>query len=279
MAVQAVGRRVRCGVQLMAWVVRDGVRLFVADVGTGPAVVWHTGGGGDHRMWDEAGYLAALPGRRHVLIDHRGHGRSDGPRDLDSHRLDEYVADVFAVLDQLEVGRAAFVGYSAGATVGYAAAAAEPTRWTGLVAIGSIPEPVDVDDDSMALAARVREVGMRSLMAEFAAAEEPTAPSWFIDNLAATDSEMFALLLEAWARAPARPWDDLPAIPVPTLLVSGTEECPQSAVRAAVQRLPAGQAERIAGLGHLQAFWRSDLVAPHVAAFVTTHHPPDRPGG
>jgi pimeloyl-ACP methyl ester carboxylesterase len=263
----------------MAWVVRDGVRLFVADVGTGPAVVWHTGGGGDHRMWGEAGYLAELPGHRHVLIDHRGHGRSDGPRDLDSHRLDDYVADVYAVLDQLDVGPAAFVGYSAGATVGYAATAAEPTRWTGLVAIGSVPEPVDVDVESLALAARVRELGMRTLMAEFAAAEEPTAPSWFVDNLGGTDPEMFALLLEAWATAPEQPWDDLLAIQVPTLLVTGTEECPDGSVRAAVQRLPAGRAERMVGLGHLQVFWRSDLVAPLVAEFVTTHHPADRTGG
>ena len=45
----------------MPEVVRDGVRLHYADVGSGPAVFFHTGGGGDGTMWHTAGYLDALP--------------------------------------------------------------------------------------------------------------------------------------------------------------------------------------------------------------------------
>jgi pimeloyl-ACP methyl ester carboxylesterase len=36
-------------------------------------------------MWRRAGYLDPLPGHRHLLFDHRGHGRSDKPRELDAH--------------------------------------------------------------------------------------------------------------------------------------------------------------------------------------------------
>ena len=96
----------------------DGVRLHYSDSGAGPCVFWNTGGGGDGRMWSLAQYTAALPTYRHLALDHRGHGRSDRPTRLEEHRIEEYVADVLAVLDHAGVDRAVFVGYSAGGTVG-----------------------------------------------------------------------------------------------------------------------------------------------------------------
>ena len=48
----------------MPYVSRAGVRLYYADAGSGPVVLLHTGGGGDGRMWDLAGYVTALAGYR-----------------------------------------------------------------------------------------------------------------------------------------------------------------------------------------------------------------------
>ena len=251
---------------------RDGVRIHVDDLGHGPPVVWHTGGGGDGQMWIDAGYLEALPRFRHVVIDHRGHGRSDCPTSPAAHDLDCYVADVTAVLDELDVGPAVFVGYSAGATVGFASAAAVPERWSGLVALGSAPDGVDDVVAARQLAADVRVSGMAQLMQEFASEEDEPPPDWFLHNLSATDPEMFALLLERWALTPERPWVDLPSVTVPALVITGTQECPDEASDATLGRLPQGRAVRLPGFGHLQVFWRSDVVAPLVADFVRSVH-------
>jgi len=47
-----------------------------------------------------------------VLYDHRGRGASDRPATLMAHRIEEYVADVAALADELGASRYAFMGYS-----------------------------------------------------------------------------------------------------------------------------------------------------------------------
>ncbi|HEY5134331.1 MAG TPA: alpha/beta hydrolase [Candidatus Nanopelagicales bacterium] len=252
----------------MPSVERYGVRLHYSDSGAGPCVFWHTGGGGDGRMWSLAQHTAALPAYRHLVLDHRGHGRSDRPTRLEEHRIEEYVADVLAVLAHAGVDRAVFVGYSAGATVGCEALVESPGRWAGFVALGWVPVPDESPDDSLDAAAHARAVGMRAAITEMSKLEGEPAPAWFLDNLVETETDMFALLLEAWAPAAARPWDDLPRIDAPTLFLAGSEECSAVDLYAAVARTPAARGVRLPGFGHLQTFWRSDVTAPLVADFV-----------
>jgi pimeloyl-ACP methyl ester carboxylesterase len=83
----------------MTYVNSGGLRLFYSGRGTGPPVLWHTGGCGDGTMWQTAGYIAALPGYRHLLFDQPGHGRSAAPATIDGHHMSRYVEDVVAVLD------------------------------------------------------------------------------------------------------------------------------------------------------------------------------------
>src|SRR6202521_2667360 len=146
---------------VMATAIRHGVRLHYSDLGAGPAVFFHTGGGGDGTMWKTAGYVDGLPGRRHLLFDHRGHGRSDKPERLEAHRMVEYIADVIAVLDEVGIDRAAMVGYSDGARLIYALAARHPERVAAIVGIGGVSHPDDSDDGRRELAAEVRGEGFR----------------------------------------------------------------------------------------------------------------------
>ena len=250
---------------------RSGVELSFSVAGDGPAVLFHTGGGGDGAMWELAGYTAALPGTRQVLMDHRGHGMSSRPSGRDAHRVDEYVADVVAVLDAAAVERAALVGYSAGADVVLRVAARYPARCWASVALGGPPEPRE--DSESALAPYLREVGTRALMEQFSAGEPEPAPGWLIDNLAGTETEMFALQLEAWASAPSL-WDILPEVTAPTLLVVGELEAgAPGAVEAAIARLPDGRAFVSPGCGHLQNFWHAEVTGPVIAEFLASVRP------
>jgi len=247
---------------------RSGVRLYFADSGSGLPVLFHTGGGGDGRMWVRAGYLSQLAGARHILMDHRGHGQSDCPAELEAHRIDEYVADVVAVLDAAEVDRAVLVGYSAGADVVLRVAANCPDRCTGVVALGDPPQAIDVSEWNRALAQQVRELGMRAIVEQMSASEPEPAPAWLIDNLAQTSGEMFALMLAAWADAPLL-WDCLPRVTAPTLMVVGElEQGGGGAVEAAVSRLRSGRAVVSPRFGHLQNFWHGEVTGPVIAAFL-----------
>jgi non-heme chloroperoxidase len=246
---------------------RHGVRLYYADHGSGPAVLFHTGGGGDGRMWELAGYTEALGSCRHLLMDHRGHGRSDQPVGLAAHVIDQYVADVIAVLDHASVDHAVLIGYSSGADVLYRTAAAHPDRCLALVGIGAIPTPFDEPGPSLERAADVRQIGMRALMEEASARESEAAPEWLIDNLTATSAEMFAHMLEAWADTPSA-LDDFPAIAAPTLLICGENEVADGDVARVVALLADGSAVVLPGFGHLQTFWHSEKTAPAIVDFL-----------
>jgi pimeloyl-ACP methyl ester carboxylesterase len=256
----------------MPYTRRAGVRLHYEDAGTGPAVLLHTGGGGDGRMWDLAGYTAALAGYRSLLLDHRGHGGSDCPAGVPAHRLGEYVDDVVAVLDAAGVNTSALVGYSAGARVAYAVARTYPARVSAVAGIGAVGAPGDDASDWAETAARARAGGMRAAMEEIAAEEPEPPPGWLLDNLAGTQPEMFALLLEAWASEPTG-WADFPHVQAPALVICGDNEEPAAAhnARLAAAAMPQGTAVVLPGLWHLQAFWRTDQTLPPLTSFLRQH--------
>jgi pimeloyl-ACP methyl ester carboxylesterase len=223
-------------------------------------------------MWQAAGYPDALPGRRHLLFDHRGHGLSDKPHDLDAHRLDEYIADAIAVLDSAGVDRAAMVGYSDGARLIYALAARHPERVAAIAGIGGVTHPNDIDDGRRDLAAEVREIGFSEWLARMSAGETEPAPAWLMENLATTTTEMFVLELEGWAGA-QREHEDFARIKAPTLIVCGELENPDGSAELAAAALRHGTSVVMPGFGHMQAFWRSDVTAPIVSGFIARHVP------
>ncbi|RYF39922.1 MAG: alpha/beta fold hydrolase, partial [Comamonadaceae bacterium] len=73
---------------------------------------------------------------RVVVMDLRGNGRSDRPGTAADYSFDHYFADFVAVLDRLEVDRAAVVGISATAMTAIRLAAEQPQRVSHLVTAG-----------------------------------------------------------------------------------------------------------------------------------------------
>src|SRR5205085_5190964 len=80
-----------------------------------------------------------------IAYDARGHGDSDAPRDSSAYEYADLVDDLRAVLDGLEIRRAAFAGVSMGAHTLVRFALENPDRVSALVLItpafdGSGPE-------------------------------------------------------------------------------------------------------------------------------------------
>lgn len=75
----------------------------------------------------------AARGSRVVLLDLLGHGRSDKPAHASEYRMDTYVDQVVALLDELGMDEAVLGGVSLGANVSLLAAVYAPERVRALV--------------------------------------------------------------------------------------------------------------------------------------------------
>ena len=82
---------------------------------------------------------------RLVYVDHRGHGRSDTPHHARAYAMPLRVADAVAVLDELGIDRAHFVGISWGGRLLFGMGRHAPERIRSLVIIGQQPYPIDPD--------------------------------------------------------------------------------------------------------------------------------------
>ncbi len=72
-------------------------------------------------------------GRRVILLDNRGHGRSQKPHDPAQYGLELMAGDVVNLLDHLGISRADIMGYSLGARIATVLALAHPARVRGLI--------------------------------------------------------------------------------------------------------------------------------------------------
>jgi pimeloyl-ACP methyl ester carboxylesterase len=94
-------------------IVNDGARIWFASYGSGLPVILLHGGLGNSGNWGYQVPPLVVNGYRVILIDSRGHGRST--RDDRPYSYDLMASDVLAVMDRLQIDRAALVGWSDGA--------------------------------------------------------------------------------------------------------------------------------------------------------------------
>ena len=101
----------------------EGISIHYRVEGNGPPLVLLHGITDSSDIWYERGYVAALePKYRLILVDARGHGRSDKPHDRQSYTPEKLASDIVAVLDDVGVKAAGYWGYSRGGWTGFAVA-------------------------------------------------------------------------------------------------------------------------------------------------------------
>ena len=110
------------------------VKVYYDCYGQGTPIVflhpWTTNGG----IW----YYQAFPFAKTnqvIVVDHRGHGRSDKPQS--GYSIQEHAADVRAVLDAVGVQQAVLVGNSIGGMIAMQFALDNPDRVKGLLILSS----------------------------------------------------------------------------------------------------------------------------------------------
>jgi pimeloyl-ACP methyl ester carboxylesterase len=257
---------------MMPLVENAGCPIYFEVEGYGPPLLLHHGFSQSLETWRLLGYAEALRrDRRLVLLDGRGHGRSAKPHDPAAYGLRARVDDVLAVLDALGIPRVDFLGYSMGGWIGFGLARHAPERLRSLIVGGAHPfadarwreqfQGVDGTDPAAFLSAFEATVRDRI--------PEPARPL-------VLGNDLRALAASATDRPSTEP--DLGAARLPCLLYAGELDARHDLVRAAAQQIPGATFLSLRGLGHVDAILRSDLVLPHLRAFLarvpTQEQPP-----
>jgi pimeloyl-ACP methyl ester carboxylesterase len=113
---------------------RGDAQLHGTVTGTGPTVLLLHAGGEDRSVW--APVAAALPLRRSVAYDLRGHGSSTGV----ANRLQPLAADVTAMIRR-EPAPVVVVGASLGGLAAIASLGESPQDVAGLILVDVVPDP------------------------------------------------------------------------------------------------------------------------------------------
>jgi pimeloyl-ACP methyl ester carboxylesterase len=114
----------------------NGIRIHVAEQGTGPVVILCHGFPECWYSWRHQLRSLAQAGFRAVALDLRGYGRSDCPAEVEKYTLLHDIGDVVGLLDALGVKQAVIAGHDVGAAIAWQAALLRPDRFKGVIALG-----------------------------------------------------------------------------------------------------------------------------------------------
>ncbi len=104
----------------MAFIINNNVKINYKVEGEGDCLVLQHGLYGSLEDWYEYGYVDALKKRfKLILIDARGHGKSDKPHISEEYSLYLRALDVIMVLDAEKIENCHYMGYSMGGWISF----------------------------------------------------------------------------------------------------------------------------------------------------------------
>jgi pimeloyl-ACP methyl ester carboxylesterase len=116
----------------------NGIRLHVAEAGSGPLVVLCHGFPESWYSWRHQLPALAEAGFRAVAPDMRGYGQSDKPEAIDQYTLLHLIGDMVGLVDALGEEQAVIGGHDWGAPVAWTAARLRPDRFRAVIGL-SVP--------------------------------------------------------------------------------------------------------------------------------------------
>ena len=168
-----------------------------------------------------------------------------------------------AVLDDLDIPRAHYLGYSMGGRIGFAIARYAPERLRSLIMGGGSPYPQS-------------QAGPDRMLEAFKQGAEAIPSVWGVPLPPAVRARLVKNDVEALKAFRTKGLQSagfaeiLPTMQMPCLLYAGEDDpvCAENKKCAAI--MPNVTFFSLPGLGHADTFFRSDLVLPHVTQFLAT---------
>ena len=238
----------------------DGIRIHYEVQGAGPPLMLHHGFTISLEEWRQFGYVDALKSEyRVILIDARGHGASDKPHDPAAYEMARRAGDVVAVLDDLGIDQTHYLGYSMGGRIGYDTAKLAPHRLRSLIIGGSHPYATVGDPQRPQWAVD----GMAPFLERQPLPDEVKTPAFRARMLA---NDVGAFIAEGIDRPSVE--DVLPTLTMPCLIYVGDADRVFAQVEQSARLIPDATYVVLPGLDHWAGLYRSDVVLPHVRAFL-----------
>lgn len=265
---------------------RDGARLFYTTLGNGPDVVLLHPTPTHHAFWLPVVRILANS-YRFILIDLRGHGQSDATVEIsEPFTMQKLAQDVHAILQELAIDRAAFVGCSIGSYLLYEYWRTFPQEMAAMVLTCGKPQSDTVVNREK------REEWM-------AMARQPGGLERFLDQMADTligptarrvnpsvrdeaRKMMAAMSLDAMIAVQRglvlRP-DSVPmlsTISIPVCAVAGEEDqsSTPSEMRVVADLAPNAEFHLLEKAGHYAPLEQPDKFAAIISKFLRAHYSP-----
>lgn len=205
-------------------------------------------------------YQLPLLAHRFLVLqyDLRGHGRSAAPGD--SYTLQELASDVAALLDYLQISRAAFVGLSIGGMIGQMFALQYPDKLSGLVlcSTGSRTEPqakATIEDRINRVRAEGLESQVHSTLERWYTSkfieQAPATMTWVSDLILATSANGYIGCSRAIQGLDVT--DALSEVRVKTLIIPGEHDLgfPEKISRTIQHKIANSELVLLKGAAHL----------------------------
>jgi 3-oxoadipate enol-lactonase len=260
----------------MAFMVKDGFRLYYEDTGgPAPTLLFLHGAGGNHLSWWQQVPVFAEE-YRCVAMDQRGFGHSpDVPGGPGPAAL---ATDALALLDHLGIARAALVAQSMGGWAAVGAAVRAPGRFWAVVLANTVGNLSNTE--------------IVALRQKLAAASPPRPPLLWQAALGETFRKaqpvrtfLYAQIAGLNAPLPSdfrdqlgrltTPVERYAATRVPTLFLTSDEDgliWPELS-ETVHEHVPGSRFERVGATGHSTYFERPDVFNREVGAFLKEHRP------
>ena len=250
----------------MPYVDSSGVKIHYHVEGNGPPLVMQHGLTSSLETWYAYGFVEELQkDYRLILVDARGHGLSDKPHDPADYDLKLRVNDVLAVMDDLGVDKAHYMGYSMGGRIGFGIVMHALDRFHSLI-IGGISADTPNSDVPPQERIDLLRKGMAHYVADAEAKEGPIE-SGRRERLLENDPE--ALIAATTApRGTDGVEELLPGLDIPCLLYCGEADGFFNGAKEAAEAIPNAVFASFPGLDHGQTSRAGEHVLPHVTKFL-----------
>ncbi len=250
----------------MPYVDSSGVSIHYHVEGDGPPLVLQHGLTSSLETWYAYGFVEELQkDYRLIMVDARGHGRSGKPHDPKDYDLKIRVNDVLAVMDDLGVSKAHYMGYSMGGRIGFGIVLHALDRFHSLIIGGMSANTANSDVPPQDRISLLRQ-GMAQYVADAEAKEGPME-SGRRERLLENDPE--ALIAATTALRGTDGLEEiLPRLNIPCLLYCGEADGFFPGAKEASQITPTASFASFAGLNHGQTSRAGEQVLPHVTKFL-----------
>mgnify|MGYP001215424986 FL=1 len=250
----------------MPYVDNAGVKIHYHVEGAGPPLVMQHGLTNSLETWYAYGFVQELQkDYRLILVDARGHGRSDKPHNPKDYDLKLRVSDILAVIDDLGVDKAHYLGYSMGGRIGFGLVKHALDRFHSLMIGGMGADVTNTDTPPQDRIDLLRQ-GMAAYVANAEKNEGPME-SGRKERLLQNDPEaLIAATLAPKGTDGVEPL--LPGLDLPFLLYCGDADGFYPASKAAAEAIRCAVFVTLRGLDHGEASRAGEQVLPHITKFL-----------